>query len=218
MILEAILLGLSTGTYCAMYCGPVLIPFLCGTEKISYKRNAGLVGTFIGARLVMYFILGAVFGSMGLLVQEFFDPSFARYLSIYAYIFCGIALLFSSLGMRFPWGTDNNPHKGCKVPKLRHLGNDFVTAAVAGLAVGLHICPPLWTAIVRSIFGGNGIPGLFYFIFFYIGTLPYFLPMLGIPFITKRAGVIKRIARISQFIMSLYFIIFAGLIPLFFGA
>ena len=33
MILEAVLLGLSTGTYCAMYCGPVLIPFLFGTEK-----------------------------------------------------------------------------------------------------------------------------------------------------------------------------------------
>lgn len=215
-ILEAILLGLSTGTYCAMYCGPVLIPFLCGTEKASYKRNAGLVGTFVGFRLVMYFILGAIFGGMGLLVQEFFEPAFARQLSIYAYIFCGLTLLFSSLGVRFPWGKEK--HGGCKVPKFRRAGNDFVTAAFAGLAVGLHICPPLWTAIVRSVFGGNGIPGLFYFIFFYIGTLPYFLPLLGIPFITKRAAGIKQIARITQFVMSFYFIIFAGLIPLFFGA
>lgn len=216
MILEAILLGMSTGTYCAMYCGPVLIPFLCGTEKSSYKRNTGLVGTFVGFRLVMYFILGAIFGGMGLLVQEFFDPSFARKLSRYAYIFCGLALLFSDLGFRFPWGAEK--HGGCKVPKLRRVGNDFVAAAFTGLAVGLHICPPLWTAMARSIFGGNGIHGLFYFVFFYIGTLPYFMPLLGIPFITKRVRIIKQIAKISQFVMSLYFIIFAGLLPLFFGA
>lgn len=30
MILEAVLLGLSTGTYCAMYCGPVLIWIIFG--------------------------------------------------------------------------------------------------------------------------------------------------------------------------------------------
>lgn len=215
MNIEAILLGLSTGTYCAMYCGPVLIPFLCGSDKASYKRNAGLVSTFAGARLVMYFILGAVFGGMGLLVQDFFDPALARKLSIYAYIFCGLALLMNSLGVRFPWGCEKT--NGCKVPKLHRIGNDYVTAAFAGLSVGLHICPPLWTAIIRSIFGGNGIPGLFYFIFFYIGTLPYFLPLLGIPFITKRAGVIKQLGKITQLLTSIYFIVFAGLIPLIFG-
>jgi len=215
MIIEAILLGLSTGTYCAMYCGPVLIPFLCGSHTVSYKRNAGLVGTFAAARLVMYFILGAVFGGMGLLVQDFFDPAFARRLSIYAYIFCGLALLANSLGVRFPWNCEKT--QGCKVPKLRRLGNDFVTAAFAGLAVGLHICPPLWTAIIRSVFGGNGLPGLFYFLFFYVGTLPYFLPLLGIPFITKRAGIIKQLGKITQFLTAVYFIVFAGLIPFVFG-
>ena len=199
MILEAVLLGLSTGTYCSMYCGPVLIPFLCGTEKVSCKRNAGLTGAFLGARLVMYFILGAVFGAMGLLVQEFFDPSFARRLSVFAYLFCGLVLLFNSLGVRFPWTKEC----GCKVPSLKMIGNDFMTAILAGLAVGMHICPPLWTAIVRSVFGGNGIP--------------FFIPLLGIPFVAKRSAAIRQVARISQFLIALYFIIFNGLIPFLFG-
>lgn len=215
MILEAILLGLSTGTYCTMYCGPVLIPFLCGNEDLRYKRNAGLVGTFLGARLVMYFILGAVFAGVGLLVNEYMNPVIARNLSVYAYIFSGLALLFNSLGIKFPWGCGENG--GCKVPKLKRIGNDWVTAILAGLAVGLHVCPPLWTAIIRSIFGGNGIPGLFYFIFFYIGTLPFFIPLLGIPFVTKRLPVLRRVARVTQFLTALYFIIILGLIPLFFG-
>lgn len=216
MIIEAVLLGLSTGTYCAMYCGPVLIPFLCGTKKTSYKRNAGLTGAFLGARLLMYFILGAVFGGLGLLVQDFFDPTVARKLSVYAYILCGLSLLLNSLGVKFPWGCGSTD--GCKVPEFRKIGNDFITAVFAGLAVGLHICPPLWTALVRSIFGGNGVSGLFYLVFFYIGSLPYFLPLLGIPFITKRVGSIRQLGRITQFLVSIYFLVFSGLIPLFFGA
>lgn len=213
MILEAILLGFSTGTYCAMYCGPVLIPFLFGTEKQSYGRNAGLTGTFLLGRLAMYFILGAAFGAAGLLISEFFDPVMARRLSVYAYIFCGLSLLCNSLGVRFPW---SNCEGGCKCPKLRKIGNDWVTAALTGLAVGLHICPPLWTAICRSVFGGNGLKGFFYFVFFYIGTLPFFIPLLGIPFLTKRIRVLKKVSRITQILVGAYFLIFNGLIPLFF--
>ena len=213
MILEAVLLGLSTGTYCTMYCAPVLIPFLCGCDKTGYKRNAGLIGSFLGARLITYFVLGAVFAALGLLVNEYMDPVFARKLSVYAYIFSGLALLCNSLGIKFPWGCGE---EGCKVPKLQKLGNDWITALVAGLAVGLHVCPPLWTAMLRSIFGGNGITGLFYFVFFYIGTLPFFIPLFGIPFVTKRIAVIKKISRITQFCISLYFLIFLGLIPLLF--
>lgn len=213
MVIEAILLGFSTGTYCAMYCGPVLIPFLFGTEKQSYGRNAGLTGTFLLGRLAMYFILGAVFGGAGLLISEFFDPVMARRLSVYAYIFCGIVLLCNSFGVRFPWAKNED---GCKCPKLKKIGNDWVTAALTGLAVGLHICPPLWTAICRSIFGGNGISGLFYFVLFYIGTLPFFIPLLGIPFMTKRVSVLKKVSRITQILVGAYFLIFNGLIPLFF--
>lgn len=210
MILEAISLGLSTGTYCTMNCAPVLIPFLSGTDKVSYKRNSGLIGAFLAGRLLMYFILGAVFAGVGLLVNEFVDPVLARRLSVYAYFFCGAALLINSLGASFPWGCD------CKVRKIRRLGNDWVTAIVSGLAVGLHVCPPLWTAMLRSVFGGCGLTGFFYFIFFYIGTLPFFIPLFGIPFITSRAASIKRIARVTQFCVSIYFLIFLGLIPMIF--
>ncbi len=213
MILEAILLGLSTGTYCTMYCAPVLIPFLSGTEKVSYKRNSGLIGAFLGGRLVTYFILGAAFAAVGLLVNDFMDPVLAHKLSVYAYLLCGLSLLLNSLGIKFPWGCSD----GCRLPKLRRIGNDWVTSICAGLAVGLHICPPLWTAIVRSVFGGNGLSGFFYFIFFYIGTLPFFIPLFGIPFVAKRLHAIKKIARVTQVCASIYFMIFLGLIPLIFG-
>ena len=203
MIIEALALGLSTGTYCTMYCGPVLIPFLCGKENTGVKRNAGLTGTFLLGRLAMYFALGAVFGGLGLLVNEFFNPVTARHLSVFAYIITGTTLLL-------------NYHGKCCNAKFRHIGNDWVTAALAGLGVGLHICPPLWTAIVRSVFGGNGAAGFFYLVFFYIGSIPFFLPLLGIPFITKHFPTFRQISRITQFLTGLYFLIFNGLIPFFF--
>lgn len=211
MFIEAIILGLSTGTYCTMYCGPVLIPFLCGTEKISHKRNAALTGTFLASRLAMYFILGGILGTLGLLVSEFFDPYLARRLSVYAYLFCGLSLILNSFGVKFPWAKD-----GCQCKPLNRFANDYVTAVLTGLSVGLHICPPMWTAIARSIFGGNGISGLFYLVFFYIGTLPFFIPLLGIPFLQKAVPVLKQISRITQLLVGFYFFIFEGLIKIFF--
>ena len=214
MIFEALLLGLSTGTYCTMYCAPVLVPFLAGTHKSSYKRNAALTGTFLVSRLAMYTILGAVSGALGLLVSTFFDPVLARRLSVFAYIFCSASLLANTFGTRFPWGTAQ--HGGCKCRKLSAAGNDWVTASLTGLATGLHLCPPLWTALVRSVFGGNGLPGACYLLFFYLGTLPFFIPLLGLPFLTKRIPAVKRIAQITQLLLGIYFLIFNGFIPLFF--
>lgn len=215
MFFESLLLGLSTGTHCTMYCAPVLVPFLLGAEKSLYKRNASLVGVFLLCRLATYFVMGAVFAALGFFVTEYLDPFFARRLSVFAYIFSGLSLLFNSLGIKFPWSKCGGEH--CKAARFRRIGNDWVTAILSGFAVGLHICPALWTAMLRSIFCGNGMKGLFYFVFFYIGTLPFFVPLLGIPFVTKRVSSLKRIARVTQFCISIYFLIFLGMIELFFG-
>lgn len=197
-----------------MYCAPVLIPFLFGVQDLSQKRNLILTSLFLSGRFLMYMILGAVFAIAGILLEDFFNPVLARRLSQIAYILCGSVLLVNSLGVKFPWG--NEAHGRCKCKKLRRVGNDSLTAILAGLSVGLHICPPLWTAIARSMFGGYGLSGFFYFIFFYLGTLPFFLPLLGVPILAKFAPVLRQIARISQLLLSVFFIIFAGIIPLLF--
>ncbi len=212
LLIEAFILGLSTGTYCTMYCGPVLIPFLFGADKIDFKNNAYLTGIFLTARLAMYFILGTALGMTGLFADKVFNPVIARHLSVFAYLFSGTALLLNSLGTRFPW------HKnGCKCKKIKKFANDWVTAVFTGFSTGLHLCPPLWTAIVRSAFNPGGMEGKFYLIAFYAGSLPFFLPLLGIPFASKKFGILKSIARISQFLAGIYFTLFLGILPLFFN-
>ena len=51
MVLEAILLGLSTGTYCTMYCAPVLIPFCLAAKKAPTKGMQVLPGLFFAEGL-----------------------------------------------------------------------------------------------------------------------------------------------------------------------
>lgn len=206
MVIEALVLGLSTGTYCSMYCGPVLIPFLFSAKEPDLKKNAALAGTFLASRLVMYFILGLVLSALGILAGEFFDPVFARKLSSVAYIFCGLSMVVN-------WRNKCNAKCSVKSTAVKKCGSDFVTAIVCGLSVGLHICPPLWTAMIRSVAEKN----FMYMIFFYAGSLPFFIPLLGVPVISKKIPAIRRVAKVALALTGIYFIVFSGILPLFIG-
>lgn len=208
--LEPLALGFSTGTWCVMYCAPVLLPFLAGRNGLTHKRNLGLVALFLTGRFAAYIAVGFSLGLAGLLISGFFDPVLARHLSSVAYIFCGIILLGSGFGKRI---CKAKPKCSSFVGKAT---GDGATALLSGLCVGLHICPPFWTAAARSAASGDPLSGAAYFLLFYIGTLPFFLPLAGIPFLNGKAPSIRRIARMTQILVGVYFLLFAGLIPFLF--
>jgi sulfite exporter TauE/SafE len=213
-IIEPLALGFSTGTWCVMYCAPVLLPFLCGREGLSHRKNLSLVGLFLSGRLLAYVAVGLLLGLAGFLVSEFFDPVLARRLSAVAYIFCGLVLLASGFGKRLCGLADHGGRTGCRGKRfLPFATGDRMTALLSGLCVGLHICPPFWTAAVRSVATGSPAAGSLYFLLFYIGTLPFFLPLLGIPFFSPRVPAFRRIARVTQVLVGGYFLVCAGIIP-----
>lgn len=212
-VLEPLLLGISTGTWCVMYCAPLTLPFLFGRENPTYRKNAGLVGLFLGGRLASYAIVGIALGALGALAATAFDPVLARKLSYGAFIVTGAALLLESVvpGKARP----------CKARCARMVRNfvasDGCVAALTGLGAGLHICPPFWAAAARAVSSANAVSGSAYFLLFYVGTLPFFLPLLGIPFLSAKAPFVRRVARIAQLMLGIYFVIFAGLYPVVFG-
>jgi sulfite exporter TauE/SafE len=228
-IAEPLALGFSTGTWCVMYCAPVLLPFLCGRENVTHKKNLGLVGLFLGGRLATYAAVGLVLGAAGLLVSEFFDPAFARRLSSVAYVFCGAVMLLSGFaprllrrltcGEKTVGSQDSGGLRPClKVRAFSFVTGDRMTALLAGLCVGLHICPPFWTAAARSASSGSPLSGALYFALFYAGTLPFFLPLLGIPFFSPKVPSFRRVARMTQVLVGGYFFLIAGLVAFLFGA
>ncbi len=211
--LQSLLLGLSTGTYCAMYCAPVLLPLVTGTDTISVKKTTVLTSLFLSGRMITYIVLGIICAAAGLLVSSFFDPVFARRLSVIAYIVCGAVLLNNSLQKMKK--TDDSPCRGLKKVSV-FTGNDYSSAVLSGLAVGLHICPPYWATLFLCTQSGSAFFASVYFIFFFAGTLPFFIPVFALPFAVKKLPALKKIAQITQLLISVYFIVFAGIIPLFF--
>lgn len=211
--IEPLALGFSTGTWCVMYCAPVLLPFLCGREDLTHRKNLSLIGLFLSGRLVTYVALGFALGMAGCLASEFFDPYLARRLSCVAYMLCGIVLLLGGFGKRLCARAKG----ACGKAFLPIVSGDGATALLSGLCVGLHICPPFWTAAVRSASSGSAVSGAAYFLLFYVGTLPFFLPLLGIPFFSARVPTFRRIARMTQVLVGGYFLFLAGIVPFVFG-
>lgn len=211
---EPLMLGLSTGTWCVMYCAPITLPFLFGRESPSIKKNAGLVGLFLGGRLASYAIVGIALGCVGALAALAFDPVVARKLSYWAFIVTGIALLLESIvpGVMRVCGSSSCSKKVGPVG-----ASDTVVAALAGLGAGLHICPPFWAAAARAVSSANAASGAAYFLLFYVGTLPFFIPLLGIPALSAKVPFARRVSRLAQLMLGVYFLVFAGLIPVALG-
>jgi hypothetical protein len=69
MIQEGLLLGLSTGSFCAISCAPVAIPFIFSEKIDGWRQNARLVGLMLLGRLAASNILiGALMMADGLLI------------------------------------------------------------------------------------------------------------------------------------------------------
>ncbi len=217
--LEPLALGFSTGTWCAVYCGPALLPFLLGRESPRYGRNGALISLFLAGRLVAYGALGLALSLLGLLVRDYMDPVAARRLSAWAYLLCGAVLLTASLRERRKAGSGREGCPGCAGKGSSDspgeaFRNDAWTALLSGAAVGLHICPAFWTAAFRSFNAPSAASGAAYFALFYAGTLPFFVPLLGLPFLSRKNAPPRSVARLTQAFVGAYFVLFAGLIPI----
>jgi len=202
MILEALLLGLSSGTYCIIGCAPIAIPVFF-SESMNRKKNliSGLL--FFAGRLAGYLIFGAVMGALGAFTASYLDPALKRTLSNYAYIIVGLLLIASGLMYNFP------RLKFCT--KIKKIYKFEAWALIYGLLTGLSFCPPFFAAAARVYGGADSINGILYFLAFFLGTSLYFLPLFGIHLIKKHAQNFMLIARIVVLLMGVYFFLFLGI-------
>ena len=69
----------------------------------------------------------------------------------------------------------------------------------------------------RSASAGSPVAGALYFVLFYAGTLPFFLPLLGVPFFSPKVPTFRRIARMTQILVGGYFFLITGLVQILFG-
>ncbi len=165
-LVEAFLLGLSTGPVCLAYCAPILVPLIVSEEEQhKYSRTLRLLGLFLLGRFGGYLSVGLVTGLLGSRIFKFGKGSPQVVLTL----LIGIILLVLGLMKNFP-------HlKLCKIwPGGRSSAGWGV---VLGFLTGLSICPPFIAAMTASAALGSLQGSIFYFTAFFFGTALY-LPLM----------------------------------------
>jgi len=203
MIQEGLLLGLSTGSFCAVSCAPVAIPFIFSEKIEGWKQNAGLVGMMLVGRLAAYVAVGFLIGALGGYAVKYLDPEIQRRLLAVSNTLIGALMIASGLMHNYP-GL-----KFCR--KFKTVYRPSWGSLLYGLFTGLSICPPFFMAASRVFGTADGLSGMVYFAMFFLGTSVYFLPLLGVHLIKDRLPTVRMVARLALILLGVYFLLFQGL-------
>ena len=187
---EGILLGLSTGTVCLAYCGPILLPYLLA-ERGAWKRNVLQVSLFLGGRFLAYLVTGLLAGILGLML--FSSPAFRLLAVGCAYLVLSVVLVFYAFH-RFK--------QVCMASSSRvlrqRLGELWKLAVplVGGLVSGINLCPPFVLAITQASAQKNIWGSMLFFVAFFLGTSLFFVPLPFLSLVKKREvlGIIGKFA------------------------
>ena len=195
--MQGFLLGLASGATCLAYCAPVLVPLVLG-EGRSAARNLGLVGQFLGGRLVGYLLFGLLAWSLGRLVPAAGE---ARGL-IFGAVTIGLAVLLLVYGLvRTPVacaGELTGARAGLKRwPALLPAGLGFLT--------GLNVCPPFLLAFTSAARAGSVWGSLLFFFMFFLGTSVYMVP-LSLVGALNRFQALRVIGKLAAVCMGLYYL------------
>jgi len=204
--MEALLLGLSTGTSCLVFCGPVILPYMLG-EGISIKRSLADILVFLGSRLIVYILLGLLAALIG---QTFFRTEIYReIITGSAYIILSITLVLYAFLRIKPLCLLKNIHD---VPANQPDRRTMAVPLIGGLVTGLSLCPALLLAFTGATSEGSILKSILYFILFFAGTTVYFIPLMFLGLIHGR-NVIHIIGKFAAGIAGIFFFI-KGLIML----
>ena len=202
MIQEGLLLGLSTGSFCAISCAPAAIPFIFSEKIDGWKENAGLVGMLLLGRLIAYIGVGFLVGALGGYAVRYLDPEIQRRLLAASNTLIGALMIATGLMHNLP-GL-----KFCR--KFRSIYRPSWGSFLYGAFTGLSICPPFFMAASRVFGKGDGLSGMLYFAMFFVGTSVYFLPLLGVHLFKDRLQTVRMVARLSLILLGAYFFLFQG--------
>lgn len=196
--MEALLLGLSTGTSCLVFCGPVIIPYLLG-EGISVRRSVVDISIFLGSRFIVYILLGLLAALVG---QAFLRTEiFRESITGSAYIVLSVALIVYAFLRIKPLCLLKNLHE---IPANQPDKRTLAIPLIGGLVTGLSLCPALLLAFTGAASERSILNSILYFILFFLGTTVYFLPLILLGFIRGR-NIIHIIGKFAAGIAGIFF-------------
>lgn len=212
--MEGLILGLSSGASCFASCAPFLIPALAVEGGSGRLRRLGLLGLFLAGRFLAYAAVGLAIGSLGAIASGYLAPATDRILLRSGWALGGFALLAGGLsGLEGPaicsrLGMGRGSRLGARLGGRPRPG---LSVFILGLAAGLNLCPPFIAAAGRVVELGP-LGGLGYFVLFFLGTSVWALLLGALPTLRRRAGELRKIARITMVLLGSYFLVALGVL------
>lgn len=195
---KALLLGLSSGLFCAGFCVPLVGPLLLSNGERGVRGSAGRVTLFLAGRLVAYVLFGIVFGTIGGALVRIGGAR--PVLLPVLYVALGVMMVVFGVVQSFP-------HAGlCRAlaPGVRS-GWYLV---LAGFLAGINICPPFLLAVTTVMDVGGALPGALFFVVFFLATSVYLLPLFFAGFVSRLASV-RFAARVAAIAAGGWYILLA---------
>jgi sulfite exporter TauE/SafE len=196
---RALLLGFSTGVFCAGFCVPLVGPLLLSDENRSVRRSASRVLLFLAGRLVAYLLFGLVFGALGGALSRVWGIKTVLLPLVYAIL--GAMMIVYAVVQSFP-------HVGfCRAvsPRIR---SDWYLALVGFLA-GINLCPPFLLAVTTVMDIGGALRGALFFLVFFLATSIYLLPLFFAGLVSRFSSV-RFAGRVAAVLAGLYFLYLAA--------
>jgi len=209
LVTKALLLGLSTGLFCAGFCVPLVGPLLLSDEPVrrppifnpqsSVLRSASRVLLFLAGRLVAYLLFGLVFGALGGILSRVWGIKAVLLPLLYATL--GVLMIVYALVQSFP-------HIGF----CRALGQPVRSGwyiALVGFLAGINLCPPFLLAVTTVMDIGGPLRGALFFFVFFLATSVYLLPLFFAGLVSRFASV-RFAGRVAAVLAGLYFLYLAA--------
>ena len=159
IFLQGVVLGVGP---CFFICGPVLLPFVVGTRK-NFKEGLKATGWVLGGKVLVYTMLGALFGTFGYWAQKVIFASFYTNL-----MWTAAGLILIVFGVFIALGEKTRVCPVLREKAILHSNKGLFTL---GVLIGLTPCLPLMGILTEIALISNRFwQGAFYGLSFGFGT------------------------------------------------
>lgn len=191
VLVSPLLLGLSTGVYCFVYCIPFIAPVMVSKERRT-RENFYVIAKFVLGRLVGYLSFGAIAGYLG---ERLAGVNFELF-TLIALALLSILLILHALGI---W--QGSRYSCCGFINKHERSIPFFM----GMLMGVNACPPFLLSLTYVLTLQSVIKGIVYFFMFFVGTTVYFVPVFFLGYL-NRIKEFQLVGRISAIVVGLVFL------------
>ena len=195
--LSALLLGLSSGIACISVCLPGVVPILLG-KRSSVAQSAKFVTIFLSGRWLAY-LLAAVLSSI--LSAAVYGIVSDRKVMIITQLILGVIMLLFAFGKLSSRCVNPLKHKALRTFAKKH---EYVLPLIMGFVTSVALCPPFVSMVVQTAGEQSFWRTAALFSMFFVGTLPYFLPVPLVGLSHKNLSF-KHIGRYAAIIMCIVY-------------